>query len=296
MKNNTLNLTDYQNRSNQCLKQWLPDATSTPQRLHEAMQYSVFNGGKRLRPILVYITGECFGGTLEQSDTAAAAVELIHCYSLIHDDLPAMDDDDLRRGKPTCHNAFDEATAILAGDALQSLAFELLATRSQHLNPLTQLDMLKALANASGSIGMAGGQMLDLQSEGKQITIAQLESVHQLKTGALFRTAVRLGALSAGCNDTNKLSLLDQFAKQIGLAFQIQDDILDIESSTDVLGKTAGADAAHKKATYPGLSNLQSAKEQVTILTDDAIAALTCINENTSKLAELSYLLTKRDS
>jgi farnesyl diphosphate synthase len=216
-----------QQRINQQLKTYLPTPAQQPTRLHEAMHYAVFNGGKRIRPLLVYATGLCLQTDLAALDAAAVAIELIHCYSLIHDDLPAMDDDDYRRGKLSCHKAFDEATAILAGDALQSLAFALLSQPNAYLNHHQQIKMLHVLATATGSLGMAGGQQLDLEGKNKNLSTIEIETIHQLKTGALFQASVHLGIFASACNDTYQIKQLEQFAQLIGLAFQWQDDHFD---------------------------------------------------------------------
>ncbi|MFT6914834.1 MAG: geranylgeranyl diphosphate synthase type II [Motiliproteus sp.] len=251
----------------------LQQPCDSAQRLLEAMRYGLFNGGKRLRPVLVYASCLALGGQLQQADTAAAALECIHSYSLLHDDLPAMDDDALRRGKPTCHIAFDEATAILAGDALQPLAFELLS-QPCGLAPATQLRMIQILALASGDCGMVAGQALDIAAEGRPQTLAQLEQMHRLKTGALIRAAVELGALASGNSDPHSLAALGDYAAAIGLAFQVQDDILDIESDTQILGKTQGADLARSKSTYPALLGLEGAKNKARELHQQALEAL----------------------
>ncbi|MEH6470480.1 MAG: (2E,6E)-farnesyl diphosphate synthase [Halopseudomonas sp.] len=251
----------------------LQSQPNPPQRLLEAMRYGLFNGGKRLRPVLAYASCLAMGGELGRADTAAAALECIHAYSLIHDDLPAMDDDTLRRGKPTCHIAFDEASAILAGDALQSLAFDLLSTASS-LEPATQLQMVQILAQASGDRGMVAGQAFDIAAEGQQQSLAQLEQMHRCKTGALISASVKLGALSSGRCDDNSLAILSQYAAAIGLAFQVQDDILDIESDTQTLGKTQGADLAREKSTYPALLGLDGAKLKARELHQQALDAL----------------------
>ncbi len=241
-------LGDCQERVNAALQGCLPALSAVPARLHEAMRYSVLNGGKRLRPLLVYATGFMLAIPFEQLDAPACAVELIHAYSLIHDDLPAMDDDDLRRGKPTCHKAFDEATAILAGDALQTLAFHIIATQADiFVQPKQCVAMLTTLTEVCGSKGMTGGQMLDLAATGQILDVDSLEFIHQLKTGALIRASVRLAGLVSGATSEADLAMLDTFAMHIGLAFQIQDDILDIESSTAVLGKQQGADRTLQK-------------------------------------------------
>ncbi len=236
------NSKNKQQRINQVLEQYLPSPDLEPKRLHQAMRYSVLNGGKRIRPLLVYATGEALDSDLEVLDIPACAIELVHSYSLIHDDLPAMDNDDERRGQPSCHKAFDEATAILAGDTLFNLAFQILAE-----NNLAQT-MIPVLAKACGSFGMAGGQAIDLESTGKQLTLEQLENMHNLKTGALIRASVKLGAIAANCVNQQQLQILDNYAKCIGLAFQIQDDILDAKEITD------------NKVTYVSLLGMEKAK------------------------------------
>lgn len=241
----------------------LPPESLAPQRLHRAMRYATLDGGKRLRARLVYATGRLFGLSMTQLDSAAAAVEMIHAYSLIHDDLPAMDDDDLRRGKPTVHIAFDEATAILAGDALQALAYETLV-RAEWPDA-AKLAALQELISASGSRGMCGGQQLDMDAGGKTLTLADLQNVHALKTGMLIKAAIRLPAIVADA-DSDARAALDAFADDLGLAFQIQDDILDVEASTEQLGKSVGKDAAQAKATYPALLGLDGAKALLTKL------------------------------
>jgi farnesyl diphosphate synthase len=235
----------------------LPPESLAPQRLHRAMRHATLDGGKRLRARLVYATGRLFELSMTQLDSAAAAVEMIHAYSLIHDDLPAMDDDALRRGKPTVHIAFDEATAILAGDALQALAYETLVCAEWP--DAAKLAALQELISASGSRGMCGGQQLDMDAGGKTLTLADLQNVHALKTGALIKAAIRLPAIVAGA-DSDARAALDAFADDLGLVFQIQDDILDVEASTEQLGKSAGKDAAQAKATFPALLGLDGAK------------------------------------
>jgi geranylgeranyl pyrophosphate synthase len=256
-------LRGYQSRVQSVLDRVLPSAELSPQRLHAAQRYAVLSGGKRLRPLLVYCTGEALGldpGTL---DAPAAAVELIHSYSLVHDDLPAMDDDDLRRGRPTTHRAFDEATAILAGDALQVLAFSLLARdRAAGVSFEARVRMIQILADASGTEGMAGGQALDLSAVGRHLTLDELEAMHRLKTGALIRASVLLAAACAGNLTATEWQALDGYSQDIGLAFQIQDDILDVEGNTADLGKTIGADAARAKPTYPSVLGLDAAKSR----------------------------------
>lgn len=281
----TISLDTLQTHINEQLRAYLP----SPQKnnLQRAMHYAVMNGGKRLRPLLVYATGLALDAQITNCDKPAAAVEFIHCYSLVHDDLPAMDDDDLRRGQPSCHKAFDEATAILVGDALQSLAFELIADTPA---------MVLTLAEASGSQGMVGGQAFDCQSEGTTLTLEQLENMHQQKTGALIRASVRLGALAAGCTDKTILQTLDQFAQHLGLAFQIQDDILDVEGTTQQLGKQVGADAQHGKATYPGLLGLDQAKEKLAALEDQIANQLSTLSSDTELLSILVTKMIRRVS
>ena len=274
-----------QDRTEQALDVCLPSAATHPARLHEAMRHSALGGGKRLRPILVYATGRALGVSGKPLDAPACAVELIHVYSLIHDDLPAMDDDDLRRGKPTCHKAFDEATAILAGDAMQSLAFQILATDLHPADaPAARLKMIEILARASGSRGMAGGQAIDLASVGRDISFPELEDMHIHKTGALIRASVLLGALAAGPADAGVMDRLDRYAKCIGLAFQIRDDILDVEGDTATLGKKSGADIALEKPTYPALLGMEAAKEEARSLVEEAKGSLAAIGGQTDLL------------
>src|SRR5512147_8588 len=246
-----------QSRFEDVLKRLLPQGDVTPQRLHAAMRYSVLEGGKRVRPLLAYAAGELAGAPVERVEIAAAAVELIHAYSLVHDDMPCMDDDVLRRGKPTCHVEYDEATALLVGDSLQSLAFQLLSEHPLSDSPSSQLHMVKLLAVASGSRGMAGGQAFDLDSVGKQLGLPELEFMHIHKTGALIRAAVLLGAHCGDALDAAQLEKLDRFGKLIGLAFQVVDDVLDCEADTATLGKTAGKDADNDKPTYVSLLGLE---------------------------------------
>ncbi|MFM1891017.1 MAG: hypothetical protein RLZ44_94, partial [Pseudomonadota bacterium] len=254
-------LADCRERVGAALEQWLPPERQPPQTLHAAMRYATLGDGKRIRPVLVYGAGRALGVDPARLDGAACAVELIHAYSLVHDDLPAMDDDALRRGRPTCHMAFDEATAILAGDALQTLAFQVLCRDPQpDLEPAARLAMLDTLAQASGSRGMAGGQALDIAAVGRQINLAELENLHIHKTGALIRASVRLGTLAAPAATAEQVKALDHYAKCIGLAFQVQDDILDVAGNTATLGKTGGKDAAADKPTYPALLGLDGAR------------------------------------
>ncbi|WP_125716537.1 (2E,6E)-farnesyl diphosphate synthase [Pseudoalteromonas rubra] len=260
-----------------------------------AARYSISNGGKRLRPFLVYATGQIFGASSRDLDIAAAAVECIHSYSLVHDDLPAMDDDDLRRGKPTCHIAFDEAQAILAGDALQTLAFELLSTHTFSVPAANQITMIKTLAKASGLQGMVGGQALDLAATDKSVSLAELERIHRLKTGALLTCAIELGALCAPDVSPTTLERLRDYGQNIGLAFQVQDDILDIEGNTEVLGKPQGSDLEHNKSTYPALLGLAGAKQKAQALVADAKQALQDIDADTQTLALLADYIIARD-
>ncbi|RZM83146.1 (2E,6E)-farnesyl diphosphate synthase [Pseudoalteromonas rubra] len=260
-----------------------------------AARYSISNGGKRLRPFLVYATGQIFGASSRDLDIAAAAVECIHSYSLVHDDLPAMDDDDLRRGKPTCHIAFDEAQAILAGDALQTLAFELLSTHTFSVPAANQITMIKTLAKASGLQGMVGGQALDLAATDKSVSLAELERIHRLKTGALLTCAIELGALCAPDVSPTTLERLRDYGQNIGLAFQVQDDILDIEGNTEVLGKPQGSDLEHNKSTYPALLGLAGAKQKAQALVADAKQALQDIDADTQPLALLADYIIARD-
>ena len=263
--------------------------------LNDAMHYAVMLGGKRVRPFLVYAVGELLGASLTDLDAPAAAIECIHAYSLVHDDLPAMDNDTLRRGQPTCHVAFDEATAILAGDALQSLAFEMLAAHPyQQVTASSIVQMLQELARASGDRGMCGGQALDLQATGLQVELDALENIHQHKTGALIRAAVNLGILTAPESDTDTQQQLQQWARIIGLAFQVQDDILDIVGTTSGLGKTQGSDAEQGKSTYPGLMGLDNARQYLAELHEKALQALHAIPYNSQLLeAFTDYLITR---
>ena len=285
----------YQQRSEQQLDHYLQLADPGTPRLLQAMRYSTLGGGKRLRPILVYCTGEALGAQLPALDAAAAAVELIHAYSLIHDDLPAMDDDDLRRGLPTCHKAFDEGTAVLAGDALQALAFAVLA--EDQLAPISaaaRLLALQLLAQGIGTAGMAGGQAIDLEAVGRQLTLAELEGMHRRKTGALITTSVLLGAVSAGTEPGPLLDALRVYGDELGLAFQIQDDILDVTGDTATIGKQAGADAALNKPTYPSLLGLDGARQRAADARDRAIAALAPLGPRAALLQALAHYVVDR--
>jgi farnesyl diphosphate synthase len=260
----------WASRVEAALDRALPQATHSP-RLDAAMRHAVLGGGKRLRPMLAYAAGTAFGAKEESLDAAATAVELIHAFSLVHDDLPAMDDDDLRRGRPTVHVAFDVATAILAGDALQALAFEVLAAAP--LDAGIRIALVGELARASGAGGMCAGQALDMAATGQTLDLPRLEQLHSLKTGALIRAAVRMGALSASAPDAS-LRALDEFSDALGLAFQIRDDVLDVESNSAQLGKTVGKDRAQGKSTYPGLLGIASSRQRLDGLANKMQAAL----------------------
>jgi len=279
-------------RIDAALTRALPDPSTSPQRLHSAMQHAVLLGGKRMRPLLVYASGTLFGASETTLDAPAVAVELIHAYSLVHDDLPAMDDDALRRGQPTVHVAFDEATAILAGDALQSLAFEVVAGTSAADG--VRVDLLRTLANASGVGGMCGGQALDIDATGTKLALQELERLHALKTGALIRAAVRMGALCGGAS-ADDLQRLDRYASALGLAFQVRDDILDIEGDSATLGKTAGKDAAQDKATFPSLMGLPASRDRLAQLAREMSEALGPFGDRASALSALARITVERD-
>jgi farnesyl diphosphate synthase len=274
----------------------LPSPQVPPMRLHDAMRYSTLGGGKRVRAMLVFAAGEVAGADRERLEVPAAAVEMIHAYSLIHDDLPCMDDDVLRRGKPTCHVEFDEATALLAGDALQSLAFQILADRELSATPQAQLRMIQLFAVATGSRGMAGGQAIDLDSVGKALTLPELEYMHILKTGALIRVSVTMGALCGRELPPERLERLDRYGKCIGLAFQVVDDILDEEGDSETLGKTAGKDQAANKPTYTSLMGLPQAKAFAGELLADAHAALEGLGDEARRLHDLADFIVHRES
>jgi farnesyl diphosphate synthase/geranylgeranyl diphosphate synthase type II len=286
----------YQQRIEGVLARALDIEGGATPRLLEAMRYSTLAGGKRVRPVLVYATGEALGASLESLDCAAAAVELIHVYSLVHDDLPAMDDDDLRRGRPTCHRAFDEATAILTGDALQARAFEILTQAPAQIAAAARLEMLRVLADAIGTRGMAGGQAIDLEAVKQTMDEAALERMHRQKTGALIQASVLLGAISAGSQGAAERAALTEFGAEIGLAFQIQDDILDVEGTTATLGKRAGADADLVKPTYPAVLGLEQARARAQARRDRAIAALEPLGERFTHLREFAHFLVARVS
>ncbi len=286
----------YQNQVDKALEYWLPAETIQPVHLHAAMRYSVLGDGKRIRPVLTYATGEALGVHLSSLDGPGCAVEIIHAYSLIHDDLPAMDDDDLRRGRPTCHKQFDEATAILAGDALQALSFHILAyDPAMQTSAENRLKMIDVLALASGSRGMAGGQAIDLASVGQNLSLAQLENMHIHKTGALIRSAVKMGALSCSDISEDQIEKLDHYAKCIGLAFQVWDDVLDIEGDTEVIGKPQGSDIEAGKPTYPNLLGLAGAKQTAADLHDQAIENLQGFDEKANTLRWIADYIVSRD-
>lgn len=288
-------LTACQNRVERALDARLPGENILPQKLHQAMRYTVLDGGKRTRPLLTYATGQALGLSEDVLDAPACAVEFIHVYSLIHDDLPAMDNDDLRRGKPTCHKAFDEATAILAGDALQALAFEILANDpSIQVDAAARLRMITALTKASGSQGMVGGQAIDLASVGTKLNLPELENMHIHKTGALIRASVNMAALSKPDLDPVAAKNLDHYAKCIGLSFQVKDDILDVESDTATLGKTQGKDVDNDKPTYPALLGMAGAKQKAQELHEQAVASLAGFGGEADLLRELSLYIIER--
>ncbi|NCF80549.1 MAG: (2E,6E)-farnesyl diphosphate synthase [Proteobacteria bacterium] len=288
----SIDLSSYRTRANHALETCLPSADAAPEQLHEAMRYAVLNGGKRVRATLVYATGETVGADTALLDAPACAGELIHAYSLVHDDLPAMDDDDLRRGKPTCHRAFGEANALLAGDALQSFAFYTLAQGTAHAP--RSLAMVATLAHASGSLGMAGGQAIDLAAVGRDLSLAELEYMHRHKTGALIRASVRLGALCGDDVSSEQLEQLDAYAACIGLAFQVRDDILDVEADTETLGKAQGADIALNKPTYPSLLGLTAAKQKAEELHERAVSELVDFDARADGLRGLSAFIVNR--
>jgi len=288
-------ITQYQARVNQQLSLHIEKAQPTSSKLNDVMAYGALLGGKRVRPFLVYAVGEMLGSTQQKLDPLACAIECVHAYSLIHDDLPAMDDDALRRGQNTCHIEFDEASAILAGDALQTLAFDIISSPIEGLSAKTQLKMVNVLAKASGDAGMCGGQSLDLEAENKQVNLANLEKIHAAKTGALIEAAVTFGALSDETLPVEHLNFLQQFSSAIGLAFQVQDDILDIISDTKTLGKPQGSDIALQKSTYPALLGLEQAIAKAESLYQEALHALAQLPYNTQLLESFALYVIKRD-
>lgn len=289
-------LKHYQQRVNRALNDFLPDSPTLKHNLTEAMRYSVIGGGgKCIRPAMVYAAGEATGVDQDILDTPACAVEMIHTYSLIHDDLPAMDDDDLRRGQPTCHKKFDEATAILAGDALQAHAFEILAASNLQINDRRRLKMITLLATASGSDGMAGGQAIDLAAVGSKLTLDQLEAMHRLKTGALIRASILLGAMCSPTATEDELSMLGSYADCIGLSFQIQDDILDVIGDTETLGKPKGSDEKMQKPTYPSILGLDASRKLALDQHEQALSYLQTLDARANTLRQLSAYIVERE-
>lgn len=285
----------FQQRLEQQLKQLMQQGLPDTAVLEPAMSYSLLLGGKRIRPYLVYVTGQLLGASLEDLDAPAMAIEALHTYSLIHDDLPAMDDDDLRRGKATCHKAFNEATAILAGDALQALAFEILSQHPyQQVSSACQIKMVHALARAAGAAGMCAGQAIDLAQTNQQIDLNRLEQMHRLKTGALIECSVKMAYYCSPCQDPQVLAALLTYASALGLAFQVQDDILDIESDTATLGKPQGSDLKANKSTYPALLGLEGARQKAGQLYQDALAALDTVPGDTSELRAFAHYIIAR--
>ena len=288
-------LAAYQKRVDAALDKYLPSEDPPEHNLAAAIRYSVTGGGKRIRPAMVYAAGEAMGVSTDLLDIPACAVEMIHAYSLIHDDLPAMDDDDLRRGRPTCHKNFDEATAILAGDALQALAYEILAKDDhKELTPEHRIEMLSLLTEASGAHGMAGGQAVDLASVGKRLTLEQLEHMHQLKTGALIRASVLLGAMCKQDLCQQEINMLSDYALCIGLSFQIQDDILDVISDTETLGKPQGSDEKQEKPTFPAIIGLEKSIELAQEQHELALKTLEHLDEKADSLRLLSAYIVER--
>ncbi len=282
-----------QQRAEAALAAALPAATLQPARLHEAMRYTTLGGGKRVRPLLAFAAGELSAAPADRLDSAACAVECIHVYSLVHDDMPCMDDDALRRGKPTVHVQYDESTALLVGDALQTLAFDILSAPGLFADAQRQLRAIHTLAQASGSRGMAGGQAIDLASVGKPLSLEELEVMHLHKTGALIRAAILLGAL-AGDIDDDSLRALDRYAKSVGLLFQVVDDVLDATADTATLGKTAGKDAAHDKPTYVSILGLAQSRQLAGELAAQAEAAVAGLGQRAQRLRELAHYIVSR--
>lgn len=276
------------------LASFLPLQTDVPARLHAAMRYAVLDGGKRVRPLLVFAAGDLFGADADMLARAAAAVEMIHAYSLVHDDMPCMDDDELRRGKPTVHIQYDEATALLVGDAVQSQAFLVLSQGESGIDATRQLTMIRLLAQASGSVGMCGGQAIDLASVGLSLSLHELEQMHRLKTGALLRVSVLLGALAGKTLNDNETAALDAYSSAIGLAFQVVDDVLDATADSATLGKTAGKDAADNKPTYVSILGLEQSKALAEKLRHDAHEALTPFGEKARRLRDIADLIVQR--
>lgn len=280
-------------RVENALRELLPDQACASPRLAAAMRYAATGGGKRIRPILVYAACELAGGIQDHADVPAAAIELVHAYSLVHDDLPSMDDDDLRRGQPTCHRAYDEATAILAGDTLHTLAFELLARRG-NFSAEQRVEMITTLCRAAGAEGMAAGQMQDMQGHGQRLTLAALEEMHYLKTGRLITAALLIGVSAAGSRDNQLIEALREYGDAIGLAFQVQDDILDVTAETEQLGKPSGSDEKHGKSTFPGLIGLEASRTRAEQLCLRAINALGDYGERANSLLALARYVIQR--
>ena len=288
-------LAPYQARAEAALRARLPAASAVPARLHAAMRYAALGAGKRIRPVLCYLAGEAVGVTPDRLDGPAAAVEMIHAYSLVHDDLPAMDDDDLRRGRPTTHRAFDEATAILAGDALQVLAFEVLSgDASMQAGAAARVEMIRILSVASGTAGMAGGQSLDLDAVGRRLAIADVEEMHRRKTGALIAASVMMAAAARPDLPEALRAALRVYSDALGLAFQIVDDILDVEGEAEVVGKPVRADAAADKPTYPAVAGLDAAKARSLALRDEALAALGPFGPEAEGLRHVTRYIVER--
>ncbi len=287
-------LDHYADRVNQQLNDRIPQDTVSPKTLHQAMRYSVLGGGKRIRPALVYATGEALNTDLTSLDCAACAVELMHCYSLIHDDLPAMDNDDLRRGRPTCHKAYDEATAILAGDAMQAHAFTMLANDAASYEK--RVHMIQQLAKSSGSLGMAGGQAIDLASVNKQLNEAQIKTMHTLKTAALIQASVLMAVIASDRNNPEIFAHFAHFSEKVGLAFQIRDDILDIQGDTETLGKPQGSDAAQNKPTYPSIVGVEQAENTANNLLQEALSEISHLDDKAENLRAISKYMVTRNS
>ncbi len=286
-------IASYTARVDQGLDAALPLASRSPERLHDAMRYAVLNGGKRVRPLLVYATGECLNVAANLLDAPAVAIELIHAFSLVHDDLPAMDNDDLRRGKPTVHKQYDEATAILAADALQPLAFSVLAN-VQGAPPGAAIQLVRLITDACGSTGMTGGQSIDLAAEGTALSAAELEHMYSLKTGALIHASVVSACLLSHDLPAADADALDRFGRRIGTAFQIKDDILDVEGDTQVIGKTAGSDASLNKATYPAMFGIEASRKRCDELLADALGSLECFGDSAAPLRWLAHYIVER--
>jgi farnesyl diphosphate synthase len=288
-------LDTWRERMEHALAARLPDASLVPARLHEAMRYSVLGGGKRIRPALLFATARALGLSEDEVEAAACAIELVHVYSLVHDDLPAMDDDDLRRGRPTCHKAYDEATALLVGDALQPLAFQLLASdKALPASPAIRLRLIDMLAHAIGTFGMAGGQAIDLAAQGMRLDIGQVEDMHARKTGAVIRASVLMAAECAPSLDAGLYGALARFATAVGLAFQIQDDLLDVTGDALTLGKATGADSERAKPTHPAIIGIPASQQRVRLLHDQAISALAPFGDRAESLRSLANWLLSR--